>query len=149
MYFVVTFSWSHYTSLLQKHNILLVLVLNNMTYMFQPLDLTVNKHCKTFLKNLFSEWYSRQIENELSLGRKIEDVNIYFRLTTFKLLHAKWLVEFYNHITSETGAEIILNGWKATGIYDVLNMGAAALPFLDPFQDISPLPGNDYVKSLT
>ena len=117
--------------------------------MFQPLDLTVNKHCKTFLKNLFSEWYSRQIENELSLGRKIEDVNIHFRLTTFKLLHAKWLVEFYNHITSETGAEIILNGWKATGIYDALNMGAAALPFPDPFQDISPLPGNDYVKSLT
>ena len=111
--------------------------------MFQPLDLTVNKHCKTFLKNLFSEWYSRQIENELSLGRKIEDVNIHFRLTTFKLLHAKWLVEFYNHITSETGAEIILNGWKAAGIYDALKMGAAALPSLDPFQDISPLPGND------
>ena len=64
------------TSLLQKHNILLVLVPNNMTHMFQPLDLTVNKHCKTFLKNLFSEWYSRQIENELSLGKKIKDVNI-------------------------------------------------------------------------
>ena len=52
------------TSLWQKHNILLLLVPNNMTHMFQPLDLTVNKHCKTFLKNLFSEWYSRQIENE-------------------------------------------------------------------------------------
>ena len=35
-----------------------------MTQMFQTLDLMVNKHCKTFLKNLFSEWYSRQIENE-------------------------------------------------------------------------------------
>ena len=43
------------TSLLQKYNILLVLVPNNMTHMFQLLDLTVNKHCKTFRKNLFSE----------------------------------------------------------------------------------------------
>ena len=111
--------------------------------MFQPLDLTVNKHCKTFLKNLFSEWYSRQIENVLSLGKKIEDVNIQFRLTTLKPLHAKWLLEFYNHITSETGAEIILNGWKAAGIYDALKMRAAALPSLDSFQDISPLPGYD------
>ena len=126
------------TSLLQKHNILLVLVPNNMTHMFQPLDLTVNKHCKTFLKNLFSEWYSRQIENVLPLGKNIEDVNIQFLLTTLKPLHAKWLLEFYNHITSETGAEIILNGWKAAGIYDALKMGAAALPSLDPFQDIHP-----------
>ena len=111
--------------------------------MLQPLDLTVNKHCKTFLKNSFSECYSRKTENELSLEKKIEDVNIQFRLTTLKPLHAKWLLEFYNHITSETGAEIILNGWKATGIYDALKMGAAVLPSLDPFQDISPLPGNN------
>ena len=99
------------TSWLQKHNILLVLVPNNMTHMFQPLGLTVNKHCKTFLKNSFSECYSRKTENELSLEKKIEDVNIRFRLTTLKPLHAKWLLEFYNHIISETGAEIILNGW--------------------------------------
>ena len=130
------------TSLLEEHNILLVLVPNNMTHLFQPLDLTVNKHCKTFLKKLFSEWYSRQIENQLSLGKKIEDVNIQFRLTTLKPLHAKWILEFYNHITSEKGAEIIINGWKAAGIYDALKMGSSALPSLDPFQDISPLPEN-------
>ena len=77
------------------------------------------------------------------LGKKIEDVKIQFHLTALKPLHAKWLLEFYNHITSETGAEIIFNGWKAAGIYDALKMGAVALPSLDPFQDISPLPGSD------
>ena len=70
-------------------------------------------------------------------------VNIQFRLTTLKPLHAKRLLEFYNQITSETSAEIISNGWKAAGIYDVLKMGAAALSSLHPFQDTSPLPGND------
>ena len=79
----------------------------------------------------------------MSLGKKVEDVNILFRLTTLKPLHAKWLLDIYNHITSETGAEIILNGWKAAGIYDTLKMDAAALPSLEPSQDISPLPGND------
>ena len=58
-------SWSNYRRyrlFIAKHNILLVLVSNNMTHMFQPLDLTVNKHCKTFLKNLSSEWYLRQLK---------------------------------------------------------------------------------------
>ena len=131
------------TSLLQKHNISLVLVRNNMTHIFQPLDLTVNKNCKNFLENLISECYWRQFENELSLGKKIEDINIQFCLTTLKPLHAKWLLEFYNHITSETGAEIILNGWKAAGIYDALKMGNSALPSLNLFQNTSPLPWND------
>ena len=36
-----------------------------------------------------------------------------------------------------------MNGWKAAGIYDVLKMDAAALSSLHPFQDTSPLPGND------
>ena len=38
------------TSLLTKHNVHVVLVPANMTQLFQPLDLTVNKHCKSFLK---------------------------------------------------------------------------------------------------
>ena len=53
-------------------------------------------------------------------------------------MHAKWLLEFYDHITSKTGAEIILNGWNVVGIYDALKVGAAALPSLDPFQVIHP-----------
>ena len=121
------------TALLNKHNIFLVLVSSNMTHIFQPLDLTVNNHCKNFMKNLFTEWYSKQIENGLSLNKKIEDINIQFKLTTLKSLHAKWLLQFYNHITSLEGREVILNGWNA----------AASLPTLDPFQDISPLPEND------
>ena len=50
------------------------------------------------------------------------------------------MLEFYNEITSEAGSEIIVNGWKATGIYDAIEMGSSALPSIDPFQDISPLP---------
>ena len=72
------------------------------------------------------EFYLRQEEDDdIQLN-----VNIQFGLTTLKPLHSKWLLEFYNHITSETGAEIISNGWKAAGVYDALKMGWVQLPYL-------------------
>ena len=88
----------------------------------------------------------------LPLGKKIEDVNIQFRLTTLNTLHAKWLLEFYNYITSDAGAEIILNGWKGAGIYDALKMSAAALPSLHPFRifhSCQEMMMMTHVKSLT
>ena len=75
------------TNRLKENNIQVVLVPNNMTHLFQPLDLTVSKHCKLFLKNRFSEWYSQQIENQLAVGKKIEHIDIKFKLTTIKPLH--------------------------------------------------------------
>ena len=137
------------TSLLTKHNVHVVLVPANMTQLFQPLDLTVNKHCKSFLKRLFSTWFSQQIESQLSIGKKVDEVDIKFTLTTIKPLHAKWLVEFFNEMTSESGSTVILNGWKASGIYDALKMGSSNLPSIDPFHDISPLlESNDGESSL-
>ena len=60
-------------SLLRDNHIHYVLVPNNMTQLFQPLDLTVNKHCKSYLKQLFLEWYAQQIENQLSVGKKLRN----------------------------------------------------------------------------
>ena len=127
------------TSLLHDNNVLLVRVPSNMTHLFQPLDLTVNGHCKAYMKSKFAEWYRKQMENALFQGKKVEEIEISFRLTTIKPLHAKWLMEFYNHITSEGGSKIIINGWKASGIYDVIKMGESALPSIHPFSDIAPL----------
>ena len=101
--------------------------------------MTVNKHCKSYLKRLFSKWYAQQIENQLSLGKKFEEIKIEFCLTTLKPLHAKWLVEYYNEITSENGSSVIINGWKAAGIYDAIKAGSSGLHSIDPFEDISPL----------
>ena len=81
-----------------------------MAHLLQPLDLTVNGRCKSFIKGMFAEWYRKQVEEALSHGKKVEDIEIKFYLTIIKPLHAKWLMEFYNHITSEEGSEIIING---------------------------------------
>ena len=63
-----------------------------MTHLFQPLDLTVNGHCKKFMKNEFAKWYMQQVDNALQVGTKLEDINIEFHLSVIKPLHTKWLV---------------------------------------------------------
>ena len=75
----------------------------------------------------------------IPLRKKVEEIKIEFRLTTLKPLHAKWLVEYYNKITSENGLSVIINGWKAAAIYDAIKAGSSGLQSFDPFEDISPL----------
>ena len=43
------------TSHFLKNNIYFVIVPNNMTQLFQPLDLTVNGHCEKIMKNEFAK----------------------------------------------------------------------------------------------
>ena len=78
-----------------------------------------------------------QADNTQQVGTKLEDTNIEFRLSVIKPLHAKWLVEYYNHISSEAGTEVIANG--LAGIYDTIRSGKSSLQSIDPFNDIAPL----------
>ena len=97
-----------FTSHLLQNNIYFVKVPNNTTHLFQPLDLTVNGHNKKFIKNKFAKWYMQQVDNTLQVGTKLEDINIEFCLSVIKPLHTKWLVEYYNHISSEAGTDVHL-----------------------------------------
>ena len=65
-------------SMLCTNNICLVKVPNNMTHLLQPLNLTVNDHCKSFIKGMLAEWYRKQVEEALSHGKKVEDIEIKF-----------------------------------------------------------------------
>ena len=122
---------------LLQNNIYFVTVPNNMTHLFQPMDLTINGHRKKVTKKEFAKWYMQQVDNALQVGTKLEDINTEFRLSVIKPLHTKWLVEYYNHISSETGTEV--NGFKLAGIYDVIRSGKSSLQSIDPFNDITPL----------
>ena len=122
-----------------KNNIVVVNVPANMTKFYQPLDLTVNGHAKTFFKSKFSAWYADQISKQLNEGVKIDEVDAKFRLTTMKRLHAQWVVDFYNEMTTCKGNKIIESGWRAAGISDAIRLGSKGLPPIDPFQAIDPL----------
>ena len=60
-------------------------------------------------------------------------------LTILKLIHAKWLADFYNHITTPEGKQVISSGWSTAGIINALKNEETCLEPLDAFADIDPL----------
>ena len=46
------------------------------------------------------------------------------------------MVEYYNEIASENGSSVIINGWKAAGLYDAIKAGSSGLQWIDSFEDI-------------
>ena len=72
-----------------------------------------------------------------------------FHLTEIKPIHAKWITQFYDYMSTEDGSKVIINGWKKSGISDAVTNGSSSLPSLDPFQTIAPLPQLDGEPSET
>ena len=63
-----------------------------------------------------------------------------------KPLHAKWLIEMYNHMTSSEGRDVCLKGWKVAGILDPAEKRLDGLPNLDSFYDIDLLAASDLLE---
>ena len=47
-------------------------------------------------------------------------LGVNLELTSLKALHANWLIELYNVLTTADGREAVLNGWKKSGVTAVL-----------------------------
>ena len=124
---------------MKENHILFVRVPVNMRNIFQPLDLTVNGSFKSLMKSTFTEWYSKETGKQLEENVPIEDIEIKLKVSVLKPLHASWLMEAYNHLTSSAVREIIANGWKSAGITEAVSKGIEGLEKLDPFHSIDPL----------
>ena len=125
-------------TLLRENNILLTNVPPNMTKFYQPLDLTVNGFAKRFMGRKFNDWYTSQVSAQLDKEIPIEEIDIKFRISLLKPLHAEWVTDFYNHMTSGC-KKIIERGWASAGIRDAIRLGLSELPLIDPFCDIAPM----------
>ena len=53
---------------------------------------------------------------QLEEGVQEDEVSVDVKLTTIKPLHAQWLVNLFNFMSSEKGLEHILKGWKKVGV---------------------------------
>ena len=60
--------------LLDAHNIHVCLLPANTTDRLQPMDISVNKLAKDFLKRQFDQWYSEQVLAQLE-GQDTHDLN--------------------------------------------------------------------------
>ena len=131
---------SEVANLLRNNNISFVTVPNNMTHFFRPLDLTVNGYRLSFMKKKFAEWFAQQFDKQLTLGKRLEVIEMKFHLTEIKPIHANWITQFYNHMSIEDRSKVVINSWKRSGIADAVTNGSAALSSNNPFQNITPLP---------
>ena len=91
------------------------------------------------MKKKFALWYADQVKSELDKGKNIEEIDISMKLSILKPLHAKWLIDLYNYMTSPDGQAVSLEGWKVAGITEAVQKGLNGLPSIDPFHDIDPL----------
>ena len=73
--------------------------------------------------------------HQLQVGTSEDEISVDLKLTTIKPLHAQWLVNLFNFMTTEEGKEHIFKGWKKAGVVGLVD-GTTVLPEKDPFQEI-------------
>ena len=109
------------TDLLESYNILTCLLPPNTTDRLQPLDLTVNKPVKDFLRHKFDEWHSKEVFKQLEgmSEEEIESFNlrpIDLSMTRMKEVSADWLVQLSAYLAENPS--FLVNGWIKSGITD-------------------------------
>ena len=102
--------------LLEDNRIYVVMVPANCTDRLQPMDISVNKPAKNFLRQQFQEWYAKKICQQLHHDEGIVPVDL--RLSIVKPLGAQWMIKLFDYFKARP--DIIRNGFEGAGIVDCL-----------------------------
>ena len=87
------------TQVLEKHNIQSVLVPACCTDRLQPLDISVNKSAKSFLRSEFHKWYANEIGLQLTTASNEELEPVDLSTAKMKSVGAQWLVRLDEYIS--------------------------------------------------
>ena len=109
------------TQILEKHNIQSVLVPACCTDRLQPLDISVNKSAKSFLRSEFQKWYANEIGLQLTTVSNEELEPVDLSTAKMKSVGAQWLVRLDEYISESP--DIIVNGFIASGIPQSIDAG--------------------------
>ena len=104
--------------LIEENNIHVCLLPANTPDQLQPMDISMNKPAKDFLRRKFDDWYSSQISQQLeddieTAQAQLEPVDL-----GLPILKAKWLTEMSQYISDDP--LFIANGFIRAGITSVL-----------------------------
>ena len=118
-----------------SNNCEVVIVPQNLTNKFQPLDLSVNKAAKAFISEKYNTWMTNEISRQIKRGIAPPDVKVSFNLSVIRLLHAKWIVDLHHYLKAEKA--IILSGFRAAGISEAIeNAKSITEKVENPFKDL-------------
>ena len=135
-----------FMNLLESHNIHVCLLAPNTTDRLQPMDISVNKPAKDFLKRQFDQWYSEQVVAQLE-GEDTSDLEsielepINLGLPALKVIGAKWLVKMEAYICDNP--QIIVNEFIHSGITVALD-GQDIDDLVEPDEDSEHDSGKDF-----
>ena len=84
----------------------------NCTDCLQPLDVSVNKAVKAFLRNQFQDWYATCMCQEMRLrsDEKQSLVPVDLKKSIMKPLGVQWMLNVYKYMTSRP--DIVKNGFR-------------------------------------
>ena len=100
--------------MLDNNNIYYVIVPPNCTNKLQPLDISVNKPAKEYLRSKFQLWYASRITSsyeQVCLPAPMQ-------LSIVKPIGTKWMMDLYDYIKSKP--ELVINGFRNVGIVDII-----------------------------
>ena len=86
----------------------------NCTDRLQPLDVSVNKAAKEYLRRQFQEWYSEQVCRQLQKDGDATVEPVDLRMGIVKPLCAKWMMGLYDCM--KTKPDIIRNRFRHSGL---------------------------------
>lgn len=110
------------TAALEKHNIHSAIVPATCTDRLQPMDLSVNRSAKCFLRRKFQEWYSDQISEQLTSQDDLEELKpVDMSTALMKCVGGPWLVQLFEYLSQSP--HIIINGFLAADIPQSLDAG--------------------------
>ena len=106
------------TQELEANNIHSVLIPAAHTGQLQPMDISVNKVVKSFLRSKFSEWYSDELAELLDDDNNDSTVDL--SMARMKSVGGKWIVQLYEYL--ENNPHIIVHGFRHAGFFSVLGL---------------------------
>ena len=112
------------SSLLEKCHLHACSLPANTTDLLQPMDISVNKFAKSFLKEQFRIWHSEQLLKQFEDHGDVPLENttldpVDLSLANMKGIGAKWLVQTTKYIADNP--QFIVNGFVRAGIFQALD----------------------------
>ena len=98
---------------------LMQFVPGNCTEELQPLDVSVNAVLKASLKDEFTKWYAKCVQDAMAehpdnMRAAVESVRPDLRLSVVKPIHARWVMDAFSTLKTKPG--IVFQGFEKAGI---------------------------------